>query len=325
MRKMSRTIAEDNHSSRQLIADYQDYLENEVQLSPATREVYLREAGFLVSSLDEKGKDAASITLSELDEYFRKRDCGLDAKTISRIDSSLRSFFSFLVKENLRKDNIALLLDKPKTDQYLPHALSLDEVNSILARMKDLASDDILFFRDYVFFELIYSCGLRISEAVNLKVSSYNKEGKTLIVFGKRSKERIVFVGEIAAAALDEYIASVRPSLASANRKKARKTVKDRESTDALFLGRRGEMLTRQAMHKRYHAIVRSLGIDATVHALRHSFATHLLRGGANIRQVQMLLGHSDIKTTQIYTHLNTDDLLAAFDKYFPLSGQKQN
>ena len=89
---------------------------------------------------------------------------------------------------------------------------------------------------------------------------------------------------------------------------------------DALFLGRRGEMLTRQAMHKRYHTIVESLGIDATVHALRHSYATHLLKGGANIRQVQLLLGHADIRTTQIYTHLDTDDLLATFDKYSPLS-----
>lgn len=308
-----------------LYKDYRDYLENEVQLAPATREVYLREAGFLLSYLDERGKDVALISLSELDEYFRSRDRGLDARTISRIDSSLRSFFSFLVKENLREDNIALLLEKPKTDQYLPHALSLDEVNSILDSMKALASDDMLFFRDYVFFELIYSCGLRISEAVNLKVSSYSRDEKTLIVFGKRSKERIVFVGEIAAGALDEYLSSVRPVLADANRKKARRTLRERESTDALFLGRRGEKLTRQAMHKRYHALVGKLGIDATVHALRHSYATHLLRGGANIRQVQMLLGHADIKTTQIYTHLNTDDLLATFDKYFPLSSEKHS
>ena len=320
------TTAEGNRSCHSpLYNDYRAYLENEVQLAPATREVYLREAGFLLSYLDERGKDVALISLSELDEYFRCRDRGLDARTISRIDSSLRSFFSFLVKENLREDNIALLLEKPKTDQYLPHALSLDEVNSILDSMKALASDDMLFFRDYVFFELIYSCGLRISEAVNLKVSSYSRDEKTLIVFGKRSKERIVFVGEIAAGALDEYLSSVRPVLAGANRKKARRTLRERESTDALFLGRRGEKLTRQAMHKRYHALVGKLGIDATVHALRHSYATHLLRGGANIRQVQMLLGHADIKTTQIYTHLNTDDLLATFDKYFPLSSEKQS
>lgn len=313
-------MKEKEDSRPQLLTDYGDYLENEAQLSAATREVYMREAGFLLSYLAGRDLDAASITLSDLDDYIRSRDENLDARTVSRINSSLRSFFTFLVRDGLRSDNIAFLLDKPKLSDYLPHALSVEEVDCILDRMKELSSDDLLFYRDYAFFELVYSCGLRISEAVGLKVSSYSRDDKTLVVFGKRSKERIVFVGQIAAGALDSYLAQVRPVLASAGGRKGRRTAKERESADALFLGRCGEMLTRQAMHKRYHQIVTSLGIDATVHALRHSYATHLLKGGANIRQVQLLLGHSDIKTTQIYTHLDTDDLIATFDKYFPLS-----
>lgn len=301
------------------LRDYEDYLENEVQLKEATREIYLREAGFLLSYAQERGVDVDTMTLEDLDGFVTERGRGLDARTVSRISSSLRSLFTFLVKDGYRGDNIASLLDKPRLDEYLPHSLSTDQVDTILDRFKALGQDDMLFFRDYTFFELVYSCGLRISEAVGLSVSSYNRDEATLTVFGKRSKERLVFVGDRAKAALDHYLEEVRPVLASANRKKARKSAKDRENVDALFLGRRGESLTRQAMHKRYHQIVEELGIDATVHALRHSFATHLLKGGANIRQVQMLLGHSDIKTTQIYTHLDTSDLLAAFDKYSPL------
>lgn len=316
---MTRTEGE-SFTDEELLRNYEDYLENEAQLSKATREVYLREAGFLLSYLATRNLDIASISLRDLDDYLQHRDATLDARTVSRINSSLRSLFTYLVKDDIRQDNIALLLEKPRMDEYLPHALSVAEVDSILDEMKRHADDDILFMRDYTFFELIYSCGLRISEAVGLKVSAYNRDERTLIVFGKRSKERMVFVGQIAADALDRYLEQVRPVLAAANRRHARRTAKDRDSTDAMFLGRRGESLTRQAMHKRYHRIVESLGIDATVHALRHSYATHLLRNGANIRQVQMLLGHADIKTTQIYTHLDTDDLLATFDKYFPLS-----
>ena len=288
---------------RLLLDQYRDYLENEAQRSKATCAVYLREAGFLLSWAREKGLDVATMTLGDLDAFICQRDDGLEARTVSRIDSSLRSFFTYLVKDRIREDNIALLLDKPRLEDYLPHALSVDQVDSILDAIRAKGADDLLFARDY-----------------GLKISSYNPQEHSLIVFGKRSKERLVFVGEVASLALDDYLANVRPVLAAANRKKARRTQKERDSMDALFLGRRGEMLTRQAMHKRYHAIVESLGIDATVHALRHSYATHLLKGGANIRQVQLLLGHADIRTTQIYTHLDTDDLLATFDKYSPLS-----
>ena len=219
----------------ELLRNYEDYLENEAQLSKGTREVYLREAGFLLSHLRSAGLDISTITLADLDSYLHSRDASLDARTVSRINSSLRSLFTYLVKDGIRKDNIALMLEKPKMDEYLPHALSIDEVDSILDEMKRQADEDILFVRDYTFFELIYSCGLRISEAVNLKVSSYNRDERTLIVFGKRSKERLVFVGQIASDALDRYLAEVRPVLASANRRRARRTAKDRDSTDAMF------------------------------------------------------------------------------------------
>ena len=161
------------------------------------------------------------MTLGDLDAFICQRDDGLEARTVSRIDSSLRSFFTYLVKDRIREDNIALLLDKPRLEDYLPHALSVDQVDSILDAIRAKGSDDLLFARDYTFFELIYSCGLRISEAIGLKISSYNAQEHSLIVFGKRSKERLVFVGEVASLALDDYLANVRPVLAAANRKKA--------------------------------------------------------------------------------------------------------
>ena len=305
---------------RLLLADYADYLENEAMLSSATREAYLREAGFLLAWMEGRGLDLSSVTLPGLDDYIAYRDRDLSPRTVGRMESSLRSLFNFAVREGIRPDNAAKLLEKPKARVTLPHVLSVEEVDTIMARLDELSQDDLLFQRDHAFFELVYSCGLRISEAVGLTLSSYDREAGTLLVFGKRRKERLVFVGEVARRVMAVYLDTTRPALASMRSSAARRTQKDREEADALFLGRRGVKLTRQAMHKRYHALVGQLGIEATVHTLRHSYATHMLKGGANIREVQLLLGHSDIKTTQIYTHLDTSDMLEAFDRYSPLS-----
>lgn len=302
----------------QLVSDYADWMENEAMLSPATREAYAREAASLVSYLEGRGVDPAKAELSDLDSYISWRDKDLDARTIGRIESSMRSFFKFLRREGYREDNPARLLQKPKVSEYLPKTLSPDEVDEVLSAFDEAARDDELFARDHAFFELVYSCGLRISEAVGAKLSDYNAEEGTLTVFGKRSKERVVFVGEVAKETLARYLSEVRPRLA-ARRKGSRRTQKERDSADAIFLGRRGEKLTRQAMHKRWKAVVDKLGVEATVHALRHSYATHMLKGGANLREVQTLLGHADIRTTQIYTHLDTSDLLRSFDEHFPL------
>ena len=149
---------------------------------------------------------------------------------------------------------------------------------------------------------------MRISEAVALDVSSYRKDDGTISVIGKRDKERLVFIGESAQRALETYIDTVRPKLA----------VNTRET--ALFLNRRGGRLTRQAAHKRFHEATERLGLDATIHTLRHSFASHMIERGADIRSVQEMLGHSDVRTTQIYTHLDTSSLLSFFDKFSPLS-----
>ena len=307
--------------SKDIITNYLDYLEHERRLEEKTREVYSREVASLLAYCEKNKLDISTLNLNDLESYIVYHTQGLKSRTVSRMESSLRSFFRFLIAEKIRDDNPTLLLERPKKEDYLPHTLSEEEVDDVLSSFKNEEGDYNLSFRDYTFFEVIYSCGLRISEAINLELNSYDPNERTLRVIGKRSKERITFVGEVASQALDEYLKDVRPVLASRRKvSQDRRVKKNRESEDALFLGRRGQKLTRQAMHKRYHAIVNKYGITATVHTLRHSFATHLLNHGANIREVQTLLGHSDIKTTQIYTHIEKDDLLDIFDEFSPLS-----
>ncbi len=308
-------------TSRDLLRDYVDYLENERQLEAKSREVYSREVASLLSFVQEKNLDISTITIRDLEAFMVEHTAHMTSRTKAKVGSAVRSFFRYLTREEIRDDDPSILLEKAKKEDYLPKVLSEEQVDEIISAFRNEEGDALLAIRDYAFFELIYSCGLRISEAVALPLSAYDREEKTLRVIGKRNKERITFVGSVAAAALSEYLENVRPVLVSRRKKESdRRLRKNRDNEDALFLGRRGYMLTRQAMHKRYHEVVEKYGIESTVHTLRHSFATHLLAHGANIREVQTLLGHSDIRTTQIYTHLNSDDLLSIFDEFSPLS-----
>ena len=264
------------------------------------------DARLYLEFLDESGIRLEDAGVEEIESYliWRRRTGKLEERTEGRILSSLRAFYLFLSSEGLSEKNPATLVEKPKESAHLPRVISEDEVDELLS---SFPSSDPLSQRDYTLFELIYSSGMRISEAVALDVSSYRRDESTIAVIGKRDKERLVFIGEIASAALDRYLEDVRPQL-----------LKD-EKEKAMFLNRRGGRLTRQAAHKRFHEAVGKLGIDATVHTLRHSFATHMIEHGADIRSVQEMLGHSDVRTTQIYTHLDTSSILAFFDKYSPL------
>lgn len=291
-----------------IIDDFGDYIIYEKRLSDKTREAYCRELGYYLDYLGEKNIDAASILPSQLEEYilFRRESEKLEDNTIARIIATLRSFYKYLESREIIKANPAKLVDKPKSKKHLPKTLSEEEVDTLLDKMK---ADDALSIRDWCIFEVIYSTGLRISEAVSLNVSSYSFDENTMRVIGKRGKERVVFVGERAKDSLDVYLNEVRPKLISNKNRRE----------EALFLNRRGERMTRQAMHKRFHEAAENLGLDATVHTLRHSFASHMMMNGADVRSVQEMLGHADIKTTQIYTHFDTSSLLSIFDKYGPL------
>ncbi len=293
----------------ELLDLFSDHLIFERRLSRKTRDAYVEQASVLLSWCAGNGKDAALLTFSDLDAFlvWRRESFSLDERTVSKILSALRSFFSFLVKEGMRSDNPVLSIDRPKTRIYLPRTLSEDEVEEILTEFRD--DGDVLMMRDYTMFELVYSSGMRISELIGLDVGSFSREESFIRVVGKRNKERVVFIGEIARRAVENYIDNVRPLLLD----------KRRVKENALFLNRRGGRLTRQAVHKRFHEKCSRLGIDATVHTLRHSFATHMIEHGADIRSIQEMLGHSDVKTTQIYTHLDTKELLGSYDRFASL------
>lgn len=297
--------------SQTLLKRFDDYIIFERRLSEKTREVYSMDARSYLSFLAEGGKSLEDAAVEDIEAYLvmRREEGHIEERTEGRILSSLRAFYMFLSQEGVAGRNPALLVEKPKERMHLPRVISEEEIDELLS---SFPPDDILSERDYTLFELIYSSGMRISEAVSLDVSSYRRDESTISVIGKRDKERLVFIGEIASSALDRYLAVIRPRLA-----------KDPKET-AMFLNRRGGRLTRQAAHKRFHEAVEKLGIDATIHTLRHSFATHMIERGADIRSVQEMLGHSDVRTTQIYTHLDTSSILEFFDRYSPL-GDAEN
>ncbi len=294
-------------AEKDLLNLFSDSIIYSFRLSEKTREVYTHEASLFLLFLREEGVSVEACTPSLIEKYVSKREDeeGVTGRTVSKILSSLRTFYRFLILEHITDTNPAKQVQKPKDGIHLPRTISESEIDEIMATF----TEDELGERDYALFELIYSSGMRISEAVSLDVSSYRKDEKSLSVIGKRNKERIVFLGDIAVNALDMYLENVRPKLLS------RKNMKEK----ALFLNRRGGRLTRQAAHLRFHAVTDALGLDATIHTLRHSFATHMLKHGADIRSVQEMLGHSDIKTTQIYTNLDTSSLLENYDKFSSL------
>lgn len=285
-------------SDRVLIEEYVDYLALQRRLTEATQSVYAHELTLFLDSAADYERMSANQIESYVVDQVQKRNLG--ERSVAKLLSALRSFFSFLQVSKIREDNPVLLIQRGRQQQNLPQVASVGQVDALLT---SIDTSDPLGFRDRTLFELIYSCGLRISEACSLEVSDYQKT--SMRVVGKRHKIRIIPVGEIARTWVDAYLLQVRPVLVGA-----------RLSTKVLFVGRRGRQLTRQAIYKRFISYCDATGLDAKVHTLRHSFATHLLEGGADLRSVQELLGHSDIKTTQIYTHVDTKQLKKAYELY---------
>lgn len=295
-----------NTVNEELKKQYKYYLRFQKRLSNKTIEVYQRDTSLYLDYLERCDIKIEDATLQDLEGFIIERDKDIKSRTKARIMSSLKSFYRFLTFNKIVEKDIAKLLEKPKKEMVLPHTLSETETDFLLKAIK--RDGDDLAIRDWALFELIYSCGLRISEAVSLNLTDLDLNNNSLNVVGKRNKERICFIGEVSMNALKKYLDDIRPKL-----------IVNHQRENALFVGRRGERLTRQAVHKRFHEITTRYGVEATVHTLRHSFATHLLLGGADIRSVQEMLGHKDIKTTQLYTHLDTRDLLREFDALNPL------
>jgi len=271
------------------------------ELTVATYSVTIRK---FILWLKAAGLDPCTVDTENCIAFlFSRSDQGLTGKTVSRDRAALRSFFRYLNTEGLRSDNPADLLESPRREQILPRVLNAEQIELFLAGI-DVST--VNGFRDRVLFELIYSCGLRVSEAVHLSIKDIHLQERVIIVSGKGKRERIVPFGETAARWLSQWLSIER-------RKMIKKT-----ATQAVFLNSRGTRLTRKGIWKRFQAICQTAGVYAKVHSLRHSFATHLLEGGADLRTVQQLLGHADVSTTQIYTHVGNDGLELYHRDYFP-------
>lgn len=231
-----------------------------------------------------------------------RKEAGCTELTISKDISGLRAFGDYLVRKGLWADNITLMLDKPKISKNLPKVLSVEQIDALL---DSIDTSTLSGKRDDALFELIYSCGLRISEACDLKIANVHLDEKLILVHGKGDKERIVPFGERALEKMNIYLQEVRPVLTKGR------------AVPEFFVNYRGEPISRKGVWKRFQELEKLSGVKAKVHTLRHSFATHLLSGGADLRSVQELLGHSDLSTTTIYTHVNDEQLANAHEKYF--------
>lgn len=232
---------------------------------------------------------------------------GYSETTRARKTAAVRSFFAFLVADNVIQDSPAVELSSPKKGRSLPNALTEDEVERLLEA--PMAVDTPESRRDKAMLELLYATGMRVTELVSLKVSDVNLNGSFVRCIGKGNKERLIPFHEQALDALAFYIEEGRDSFLDGNRKE-----------QALFLNRRGDQLTRQGFWLIIKEYARKADITSQVtpHTLRHSFATHMLRGGASLRQVQEFLGHASISSTQIYTHLTDDHLREQFEEAHP-------
>lgn len=243
------------------------------------------------------------VSVQNLFYYFIKRQTdGASELTIAKDISGIRALGDFLVRKKMWEENHALLLEKPKASRHLPKVLTVEQIEALLDSIdvKTLSGK-----RDDALFELIYSCGLRISEACTLLIANVHLEERFILVHGKGDKERIVPFGQRAYEKIVIYIDEVRPKLTRGR------------NVPELFVNYKGKAISRKGVWKRFKELEKMSGINAKVHTLRHSFATHLLSGGADLRSVQELLGHSDLSTTTIYTHVTDNQLESAHEKYF--------
>lgn len=237
-----------------------------------------------------------------------RSEAGVMAKTVAKDIAALNSFFKFLILEGVRSDNPSEALERPRREKTLPRVLSPEEIDELFAAIPLDTPNNI---RDRAMFELIYSAGLRVSEIVNLKIEDVFYDEDLIKVTGKGNKERIVPFGSKAKYWLCRYTSQARLALLKP------KYPENSLTGGAIFLNNRGQKISRKGIWKRINELSSYSGIKTKVHTLRHSYATHLLAGGADLRSVQCLLGHSDISTTQVYTHIEDKSLEMYHQKFF--------
>ncbi len=297
------------HIWQEHIRQYAIYLKLERGLSDNTVEAYRHDVERFASFVASHAPDTApaDITPDTIEAYLTELfEEGMEKRSQSRMLSGLNSFFDFLVRTEAIAQSPTALIEHPKTGQYLPDTLTIDEIDTILEAI-DLSAPQ--GYRNRAIIETLYSCGLRVSELTSLRISDLFLDEGYLRVRGKGSKQRLIPVGEACRRQIDNYLRYERRQPA------------DAASADTVFLNRRGRPLSRIMVFNIIKAAVAAAGIakEVSPHTFRHSFATHLLQGGANIRQVQALLGHESITTTEIYTHLDTGHLHSAVNEFHPL------
>ena len=284
-------------TSSNLIRKYQRYLKLEKGYSPNTLDAYIRDVDKLLKFLSDEEKTPQEAKLEDIENFAAAVcDLGIGARSLARILSGVRQFYRFLVLDGYIEADPTELLESPKQPQHLPEVLSTAEVD-MLERAIDLSKWE--GHRNRAIIEVLFSCGLRVSELTHLKLSNLYREEQFVRVMGKGSKERLVPISPKALQELDYWFAD-----------RNQKKIKEGEE-DYVFLNRRGAHLTRTMILIMIKNYARDAGIKKTIspHTLRHSFATALLEGGANLRSIQAMLGHESIGTTEIYTHIDTTTL----------------
>ena len=288
---------------------YKAWLQLEKSLSDHSVSAYLSDLEKLTQFLQsaEIKISPKEVTLKQLQKFTTFiSELGLSATSQARIISGIRSFYDYCLAENIVENDPTLLLEAPKTRRKLPDTLSVDEIDQIISSI-DLSTPEGT--RNKAIFETMYSCGLRVSELVNLKISQFYPDLGFIRVTGKGDKERLIPIGNTAVKNVKIYLKTVRTHIDIADGQE-----------DMLFLNRRGSKLSRVMIFLVLKDLVKKAGIIKTIspHTLRHSFATHLVEGGADLRAVQEMLGHESITTTEIYTHLDRDYLRATLQQFHP-------
>lgn len=288
---------------------FKAYLQLEKSLSDNSTEAYLHDIDKLTDYLRDHGetKSPGDISLQDLQQFVQwVAQLGMMPTSQARIISGIRAFYKYCMLEDIVAEDPSLLLQAPKPKRSLPDVLGYDEIEAILAQI-DVSTPEGA--RNKAIVETMYSCGLRVSELVNLRISQLYLDIGFVKVLGKGSKERLVPIGRDAVKFLNIYLKEIRVHIA----------VKP-GNEDVVFLNRRGQQMTRVMIFLIIKDLVKKAGIKKTVspHTFRHSFATHLIEGGANLRAVQEMLGHESITTTEIYTHLDREFLRQTLEQFHP-------
>lgn len=288
-----------------LLDQFINYLRIERGLANNTIASYSRDLLRFSKFLEGQDISPLGVSRDQISEYVRSLGKEMSASSVARNISAIKSFFRYLVAEGRIEDNPARLIETPKASLRLPQVLTRDEIEGLLAQPDGNVPRGK---RDRAMLECLYATGLRVSELVNLKVSDINLEAGYVRTLGKGSKERLVPIGDTAMEAIKVYLSNSRPGFTKG------------KVSPYLFLSSRCQPLSRQGFWK----IIKKYGLKAGIkkkispHSIRHSFATHLIGAGADLRSVQVMLGHEDISTTQIYTHISREHLKDVHEKYHP-------